>query len=129
MVLIRRSRAPAAALALALLPGCAGVSFGHVRAGVEPDLRAARRLEPGEATLEDCLRALGAPNAVERDEHAGGRVLTWRWEHVHGWGFFASLPLSDLISASLNFSREGRDPDRLRLVFDDGWVLRERVED
>lgn len=117
------------ACALAALASCSGLRFQHIRAGQAPDLRASRALEPGNATLEECLRALGAPVAVEEAEGGGGRVLTWAWEHVHGWGVFVSLPLSDWVSASLNYDRLGRDPDRLRLIFDDHWVLRERVED
>jgi len=119
----------AGALSLLLLGSCAGVSFQHVRAGVMPDERASRALAPDESTLEDCLLVLGAPNRVEKAETGGGRILTWKWEHVHGWGFFFSLPLSDLLSASLNYDKIGRDPDRLRLVFDEAWVLRARVED
>lgn len=111
------------------LGSCAGLRFQHVRAGVEPDLRAARALQPGTSTLEDCLDALGAPLTVDENESGGGRVLTWSWEHVHGWGLFFSLPLSEWVSASLNYDRLGRDPDRLRLLFDEHWVLRERVED
>jgi hypothetical protein len=124
--------ATAAAWALvlaALLPACAGLNFQHVRSGTAPDVRGSRGLKPGESTLTDCLALLGAPVAVERDQNAGGRVLTWEWEHVHGWGFFVSVPLSDLVAASIDYDRMGRDPDRLRLIFDDNWVLIERVED
>ena len=131
---MRRSAPRLAAPMLLLAPllglaSCAGLRFQHVRAGVEPDLRAARALQPGESTLEDCLLVLGAPLTVDEDENGGGRVLTWSWEHVHGWGFFFSLPLSEWVSASLNYDEIGRDPDHLRLVFDRRWVLRERVED
>lgn len=131
---MRRSAPRLSALALLLvwpcgLASCAGLRFQHVRAGAEPDLRAARALQPGESTLAECLQALGAPLDVDEDENGGGRVLTWSWEHVHGWGFFFSLPLSEWISASLNYDELGRDPDRLRLLFDERWVLRERVED
>lgn len=129
MVLNARAAAAAAALGLLALASCGGLRFQHVRGGVPPDLRAARALAPGESTLADCLGALGAPRAVETDEKAGGWVLTWEWEHVHGWGFFFSLPLTDWWSPSLNYDAIGRDPDRLRLVFDDRWILRERVED
>jgi hypothetical protein len=125
-------RLAASALLLVLplgLGSCAGLRFQHVRAGVEPDLRAARALQPGTSTLEDCLVALGAPLTVDENENGGGRVLTWSWEHVHGWGLFFSLPLSEWVSASLNYDEIGRDPERLRLLFDERWVLRERVED
>lgn len=120
--------APALLTAL-LLPACAGVNFVHIRAGTAPDVRGSRNLKPGEATLTDCLVLLGAPVAVELDERGDGRVLTWEWEDVHGWGFFVSVPLSDLVAASLDYDRMGRDPDRLRLIFDENWVLIERVED
>ncbi len=127
---LRRSAGAAGVLAsLALLTGCTGLRFQHLSAGVAPDLRAARALEPQRATLTECLAALGAPLDVARDQQAGGRILTWEWEHVHGWGFFASLPLSDLASASLNFDRLGRQPSRLRLVFDEDWRLVGRIED
>ena len=66
---------------------------------------------------------------MEEDENGAGHVLLWQWEHVHGWGLFVSLPLSEWISASLNYDKIARDPDRLRLVFDGDWILRERVED
>ncbi len=122
-------RALAGAFGACLLASCAGVSFQHVAAGEMPDLRASRVLAPGKSSLEECLQILGAPNSVEEEESGGGRVLTWRWEHVHGWGFFVGLPLSDWASASLNYDRMARDPDRLRLVFDENWLLRERVED
>jgi hypothetical protein len=129
VVVSARARLALLAAAPFCLAACAGVRFSHVRGGVAPDLRAARALAPGAATLDDCLAALGAPIAVEEDEAGGGRVLTWEWEHVHGWGFFFSLPLNDWWSPSLNYDTIGRDPDRLRLVFDERWVLRERVED
>lgn len=131
MQAVRRRWAAFALAAAASVPlgSCAGLRFQHVEAGVAPDLRAARALEPGASTLEDCLRALGAPLTVDEEESGGGRVLTWSWEHVHGWGFFFSLPLSEWVSASLNYDEIGRDPDRLRLVFDERWVLRARVED
>lgn len=129
-----RTRAVAAAAALALgaavsLPACAGLSFQQIRAGTAPDVRGSRGLKPGESTLTDCLALLGAPVAVDLDERGSGRVLTWEWEEVFGWGFFVSVPLSDLVAASLDYDRMGRDPDRLRLIFDDNWVLIERVED
>lgn len=118
-----------AVLAALLLSACAGVNFQHVRTGTAPDVRGSRGLQPGESTLTDCLALLGAPVAVELDERGDGRVLTWEWEHVHGWGFFVSVPLSDLVAASLDYDRMGRDPTRLRLIFDENWVLVERIED
>ena len=129
-----RARGAAAAAALMLggaflLPACAGVNFQHVRSGTAPDLRGSRGLEPGVATLTECLALLGAPVAVDLDERGDGRVLTWEWEHVHGWGFFVSVPLSDLVAASVDYDRMGRDPTRLRLIFDENWVLVERIED
>lgn len=119
----------AALIAAAALTGCSGFRLSHISTGIAPDVRAAHGLAPGEATLQECLTLLGAPVSVETDQQGGGRVLTWEWEHVHGWGFFFSLPLSELISASLNYDRLGRDPDRLRLVFDESWLLIDRVED
>jgi hypothetical protein len=117
-----------AALLGSAFPSCTGLRFHSLRAGLEPDLRAARALEPGASTLAQCLTTLGAPQDVEEDESAGGgRVLTWAWEDVGGWGFYFSLPLSEYLSASLNYDAAQRGPQRLRLVFDERWVLRESV--
>lgn len=107
---------------------CGGLRFHAVRHGLEPDLMAAGSLQPGASTLEDCLTALGAPHEVDKDESlGGGRVLSWKWEDAGGWGFFFSLPLSDWWSPSLNYDAAERGPRHLHLIFDEQWVLRERV--
>lgn len=124
--------APAALLAaLALIaPGCAGLSFRQERNGVPLNVRMAYTLEPEVATLQDCLAVLGAPREVEPSNGpTNGQILTWAWAEKTGWGFFFSLPLSDLLNASLNFDAADSGTQRLRLVFDDAWILRQRIVD
>ncbi len=127
---MRRTVLAAAVLCGAAFPACTGLRFHSMRAGLEPNLRASRTLDPGASTLEECLVTLGAPQNVEEDESAGGgRVLTWAWEDVGGWGFFFSSPLTDWFSPSMSYNAADRGPRRLRLVFDEQWRLRERLED
>ena len=118
-----------AALALAA-PSCAGVRFHKERNGFPADVEAAATLEPEIATLDECLALLGAPRDVEianGPEHE--RVLTWAWSKTKGWGFFVSVPLSDMFNASLDYDQADYGTDRLRLVFDESWILRRRVVD
>lgn len=128
----RRSVTPSIVLAAlaAAAPSCAGVRFHKARNGLPADLPAACKLELETATLADCLAVLGAPREVEDSNGpVNGRVLTWAWSRTKGWGFFFSVPLSDMFNASLDYDAADTGTMRLRLVFDDAWILRQRLVD
>ncbi|MFQ5505991.1 MAG: hypothetical protein ACE5F1_14520 [Planctomycetota bacterium] len=100
------------------------VSFNWVRTSVSepiPD-RLWQSLEPG-LSLSECLDLLGAPFRVLAGP---GRTvaLVYAWKESVDWGFSVSVPVR-LGSASYRFTDQARDMHAVRLVFDQGWRLRE----
>jgi len=90
----------AAGCVLALgLCGCVSGTLAQERWHEVIPSGALDQLVPGDSTLEDCLRELGAPLRVE--ELGEQTVLIWGWRDVRGFQVTVSVPLGE---NSANFS-------------------------
>ena len=109
---MRRWSAAAAASALLLGTGCVQGSYNHV--SVDEPVRAEQlsALQPGQSTLADCLRDLGAPHRVFEyrvaDDGQAGMALLWFWRDAAGWGIDVSGGTRDA-SGSVSFDQLSTD--------------------
>ncbi len=104
-----RAAALAAVLATA---GCVTANYGHTSFGEPVDDAAFAALVSGEATLADCLQALGAPVRVFEyrvgPTGESGMVLLWSWRDEAGWGIDVSSG-DDAIPGSVSFDAVSTD--------------------
>ena len=108
--------------------GCVSASWRSVRIDLPPDPAAVAALQPG-VPLAACLDALGAPTEVLEEEDGDGWILVWTWTRGRGWGASASVPLTDAVNASLNWSDREDFAHRLQLRFTPEGTLRELADD
>lgn len=113
----RPLRAGAFAAALVLgASSCVRLSYNRETANVAIEDDRLAELVPGTG-LERCLEMLGAPLVVS--ELGGGRsALVYGWLHVKGWGVNVSAPISDNVSASLDYDRVDSRARGFLLLFD-----------
>ena len=105
-----------------VLSGCLSLSWTRDRRQEPPPKGAIESLVPGQATLTDCLAALGAPLYLW--EYKGnGAALAWGWADEDRKGLTFSIPVYDQSTVSLSYD-DGRE--KLRgavLLFGDDLVL------
>ncbi len=113
-----------AALALVALGSSGCLTGGLYRSQafepVAPATLAA--LKPGQSTLDEALRTLGAPLFVW-EWQGDGAALAWGWRDLKRWGFSISLPLDRGESASFSYDSLARDLPGAVLFFDARDVL------
>jgi hypothetical protein len=111
--------------------GCLALSAGCVQLKWERDSRntpltaaALASLEPG-ADLAQCLGALGAPLWVWEHVEDGrdGAALAYGWYDERTLGVSVSVPVTDYVSASLDYDAIGSKLRGLVLFFDSEWRL------
>lgn len=111
-----------------LLASCVTGSWSQVTIDEPLPTALIAALQPGEHTLTDCLRQLGAPNRllewnVTEDSHSG-LVMLWLWRDARGFGVQVSGNV-DEASGSFAFDLLGTDLTGCALWLDAGLVLRE----
>ncbi len=99
----------AALLALCLCPGCIYVSWSRTHINEPVSETALARIEPG-ATLEYCLKQLGAPTNVWRSRRGNGQFgIAYGWLDDTTFGLSVSIPFTELFSPSLRLSKGNTD--------------------
>ena len=84
------------------LSGCLSLSWERKLHEVPLHSSAYAALEPGQATLQDCLSRLGAPLQVwELD--SGRFALAYGWERNRELGFSVSVPVTQRQSANFDY--------------------------
>lgn len=98
-------RLAGALIGVCFLSACFSGNLARERWHQPLDQAWVEQLIPGEATLLDCLAALGAPLRVE--EHGQQTLLIWGWREVRGFQVTASVPLGDR-SVNLSWTDQAR---------------------
>jgi len=108
-----------------LLPGCIAFHWDRdtrfeVVPGAEVDA-----LQPGENSVDDCLRLLGAPLWVWETAEGGrpGAVLAYGWYRADDHLFRVSFPMAQHTKANFDFERVDGSLHGLVLFFDEDWML------
>jgi len=102
-------------------PGCVELGYERVTALTPVSDDAAGQLVAGESTLEDCLASFGAPTQVV--ELPAGSALAWTWLETRGWRVSVSVPLSERVNGSINFSDEDQRVQAVLCEFDQSWTM------
>ena len=105
----------------ALVSSCVSVTWNRESRYVPPDLEAFERLEPGEATLTDCLEELGAPLWVW-EVSASEFAMAWGWFEDTNLGARGECSLFPRRLGFVSFRPLGRAHARV------GALLRSRSE-
>ena len=114
-------RLPAIA-ALPLLSGCVQLVWRRDTRFEAPPPAALAELEPGRATLAECLDRLGAPLFVW--EYKGdGAALAWGWSVLDDRYISIGLPIQDNYTASFSYDESDVDLPGVVLFFDREWKL------
>lgn len=108
-----------------LLPGCIAFHWDRdtrfeVVPGAELDA-----LQPGDSSVDDCLRLLGAPLWVWETAEDGrpGAVLAYGWYRADDRLFRVTFPLVQHAKANFDFQRVDGSLHGLVLFFDEDWAL------
>lgn len=113
-----------ALLLLVALAGAGCITGGYARQSLFVPVTDERLLplHPGQSTLDDALRELGAPLLVW--EWAGdGAALAWGWQDSTRWGYGVSVPVAQYVSASYTFDSLAKDLPGAVLFFGADGVL------
>jgi hypothetical protein len=103
-------------LLLVTLAGCVSARWEYVDTDSRPDPETITGLRPGEANLERCLAALGAPIFVQ--EHLGGIAIAYGWTRERSWSVSVKFPLASR-SGSARFSDMTTGLEGILLLFDE----------
>jgi len=117
-----RSLWPLTLCLLFLASGCLRAKFernNQLHPIAEEDLAG---LVPGETSLDECLRVLGAPLWV-REERTYGAELAYGWFKHWDWGLTVSVPVAENFSASFNYDEIDEKLRGAVLLFDKEWNL------
>jgi hypothetical protein len=105
-----------------LLASCVTFSFERNLAHTPLDDAALDALQPGRASLEQCLERLGAPLYVW--EYKGnGVALAYGWQKQKRWNVSVSVPLVRGYSASGSYTDDASKLRGAVLFFDDDLEL------
>ena len=104
-----------------VLPGCLTITWQRTRSQHAPRIAALEGLSSPGASLEECLRTLGAPLVVQEDR-VDGLVLIYAAENGRSFGVSGSIPLGDR-SASLSYTGVRESARGVALWFDPDWRL------
>lgn len=112
-------------LLLPLCVSCATFSWQRQSRHAPASSEAIARLEAGHSGLAQCLGEFGAPLWVwEHNEHGkAAAALAYGWFDEHGLGVSVSVPVSDSVSASLDYDQIDQRMKGLVLFFDADWTL------
>jgi hypothetical protein len=115
-----------AAAALLALPACVTGSYERVRQQEPVSEEQLAGLQPGQATLGDCLQRLGAPwRVLEYDVDAdgvAGAALLWTWQDAAGWGIEVQGG-DEHVSGSVSYDAIAAEQPACMLWFDHHLVL------
>ena len=112
----------AAALVAGLAAGCVTADYDRFRRDTPLPDAAWSGLEPGRASLEDCLAALGAPKRVW-EPRPGALALAWTWSDREGWGLSVSVPAGDAADVSFSYRDALAGEEGLLVVLDETWTV------
>ena len=113
----------AAALLLALVTSaCLTVKWERHVALTAPPVAALGELRSGTSELGDVLERFGAPLRVW-EVNDGGTAVAYGWYHSSELGGNASVPLSDLFSASFDYNAISARLEGVVFFFDADLVL------
>ena len=109
------------AIVLPLASSCVTGTLSRERPQLAPAAGALDGLVPGEADLDACLAALGAPLIVREDRDQ--QVLLWGWRELRGWSLRASISLVRGANTNFSFANDQDDLQAVMGVFDGDWRL------
>lgn len=115
-----------ALLAAVACASCISFRFDRTTVNFPPKDGAVASLVPGQATLDDALRALGAPVLVW-EWHGDGMAIAWGWSRDDSRGVTLSVPLDHGQSAQASYDDLARHLQGVVVFFDaDGRLVEAR---